>query len=97
MRNFSEYYEMYLKLHQNPINRRLHVAGQIATISWIYYCFLSSNYFLLLLSPFIVYPFAWTGHIVFEKNEPAAWKNPVYAKISDWVMMRDIILGKIPW
>ncbi len=53
------------------------------------------NIFAYVLLPFIVYPFAWTGHFYFEKNEPAAFKNPVLAKASDWVMLFDIIPGKI--
>lgn len=47
------------------------------------------------LTPFIVYPFAWTGHFYFEKNTPAAFKNPLWAKASDWVMLFDILRGKI--
>jgi hypothetical protein len=50
---------------------------------------------LLLLVPFIVYPFAWSGHFFFEKNKPAAFKHPVKAKICDWIMLFDIIRGKI--
>ena len=53
------------------------------------------NIWLLILSPFIIYPFAWTGHAVFEKNKPAAWTNPLWAKACDWVMMRDLLTGKI--
>jgi hypothetical protein len=51
----------------------------------------------LLLTPFVVYPFAWTGHFVFEKNEPAAFSHPLWAKACDWVMLKDILTGKIPW
>jgi hypothetical protein len=29
------------------------------------------------------------------KNKPAAFKNPLWAKASDWVMFKDIIIGKI--
>lgn len=95
--NFSEYYEHYLSLHQNKWCRRLHVFGQVSTILFIVCCFMSTNYFLLLLAPFIVYPFAWTGHFVFEKNEPAAFKRPLWAKVCDWIMLKDIIVGRIEW
>ena len=95
--NMKEYYEMYLTLHQNKICRRLHVAGQVATIIFILFSILTQNYFLLLFSPFVVYPFAWSGHYFFEKNKPAAFKDPVKAKISDWIMLKDILTGKISW
>lgn len=71
--------------------------GQISTLLWIFSCVFFKSWFLLLLSPFVVYPFAWTGHFLFEKNEPAAWKNPILAKVSDWVMFKDILTGKISW
>jgi hypothetical protein len=50
---------------------------------------------LLLLAPFVVYPFAWSGHYFFEKNKPAALTNPLLAKVSDWMMLRDWVLGRI--
>jgi hypothetical protein len=49
----------------------------------------------LLATPFVVYPFAWFGHYVFEKNEPAAFSNPLWAKACDWIMLKDWILGRI--
>jgi hypothetical protein len=94
--NLQEYYKYYLTLHQNKINRRLHVLGQVATILFIFFSF-KVNMWLLLLSPFVVYPFAWSGHYFFEKNKPAAFSNPVWAKICDWMMLRDIVLKRLEW
>jgi hypothetical protein len=93
--NMQEYYQMYLTLHQNKICRRLHVLGQVMTILWVVGCFYFKFYWLLILTPFIVYPFAWSGHFFFEKNKPAAFKDPVKAKISDWMMLFDILRGRI--
>ena len=98
---FKEYYQMYLTLHQNKWNRRLHVLGQLFTIGYfilcVYLTFWKSLFFLPLFIalPFVVYPFAWIGHLFIEKNKPAAFKNPLWAKASDWVMLKDIIIGKI--
>jgi len=92
--NLKQYYRYYLTLHQNQWCRRLHICGQLATIFFIIYSTLT-NAWLLLLSPFIVYPFAWSGHYFFEKNKPAAFKEPIKAKICDWIMFKDIMLGKI--
>jgi len=95
--NMKEYYAMYLTLHQNKICRRLHVLGQFMTILWIICCVKFGYYWFLILTPFIVYPFAWSGHFFFEKNQPAAFKDPVKAKLSDWIMLFDIIRGKVPF
>ena len=92
---FNEYYKYYLSLHQNLWCRRLHVLGQLTTIFFIISCIFGATYWLLLLTPFIVYPFAWTGHYFFEKNKPAAFTNPVYAKAADLIMLKDWILGRI--
>jgi len=98
---FGEYYKHYLKKHTNLINRRLHVIGQLTTIGYvttaIYLAATHNLGWLLLLigAPFVVYPFAWSGHFFFEKNKPAAFKNPWKAKAADWVMLKDILLGRI--
>jgi hypothetical protein len=94
---FKEYYAHYLTLHQNKWCRRLHVLGQITTISFVAACIYSSFWAGLLVAPFIVYPFAWSGHFFFEKNKPAAWSHPLWAKACDWVMLRDILTGKLEW
>ena len=91
----KEYYVMYLSMHQNKICRRLHVLGQMMTLLWIAGCIKYGLYWLLVFTPLIVYPFAWSGHYFFEKNKPAAFKDPIKAKIADWIMLFDIIRGKI--
>lgn len=92
---FKEYYRYYLTLHQNKWNRRLHLLGNIATLIFVIWCLLSNSMFLLLATPFVIYPFAWSGHLFFEKNKPAAWSKPLWAKACDWVMIKDILVGKI--
>jgi hypothetical protein len=94
---FKEYYQYYLTLHQNKMCRRLHVAGQCATVATIGVAVWFKVWLLLLLVPFVVYPFAWAGHLYFEKNKPAAWSRPLWAKACDWVMLKDILTGKIEW
>ena len=94
---FHEYYKYYLTLHQNKWCRRLHVLGQAATIVFAIMCLVNQAWLFLFLTPFVVYPFAWTGHYIFEKNEPAAFKRPIWAKACDWIMLKDIILGRIEW
>ena len=91
------YYEHYLPLHAHPITRRFHFVGVLATALFVWFCLAEREWILLLAAPFIVYPFAWTGHFLFEKNKPAAFKNPIWAKACDWIMFKQIITGKIKW
>ena len=44
---------------------------------------------------FLVIFFAWIGHFIFEKNKPATFQYPLYSFIGDWVMLKDILIGKI--
>jgi hypothetical protein len=91
----NEYYKMYLTLHQNKNCIRLHFLGQWITLIATFLIFYYWLWYIIPIIPFIIYPFAWTGHYLFEKNEPAAFKDPVKAKISDWMMFWDILRGKI--
>ena len=93
--SLNNYYNHYLSLHQNKKCRLLHFLGQIFTIIFLIYIFAKGLWLLSLLIPFVVYPFAGNGHYFFENNKPAAFKNPLYAKISDWIMFKDILSGKI--
>ena len=93
--NFQDYYEYYLTLHQNRWNRLLHVVGQLATVAYVLGVLTYGHWALLVVAPFVVYPFAWSGHAFFEKNKPAAWSHPLWAKACDWLMLRDILLRRI--
>lgn len=99
-----EYYPKYLQAHQNPWNRRLHIVGNFATILYamlvMFATFNVSFWFApgLLATPAIVYIFAWPAHRLIEKNKPATWYvNPLVTKACDWLMIKDIFTGKIPF
>ena len=91
----NEYYKYYLTLHQNSTCRLLHFVGQCVTLLYTGFVIYNSFWLLTPLIPFVIYPFAWSGHYFFEKNEPAAFSDPIKAKISDWIMFKDIILGRL--
>ena len=93
--NMNEYYQEYLKLHQHPKCRLMHFIGIKFTIAYTIVAILTGYWLLLLFSPFVVYPFAWSVHYFFEKNKPAAFKSPIKAKIADFIMYKDILLGRL--
>ena len=69
--------------------------GQFVTIAFTIEVIYLQVWSLLILVPFVIYPFAWIGHFVFEKNKPAAFSNPLWAKACDWIMLKDWILGRL--
>lgn len=93
--NFSEFYPFYLNQHKNKTCRRLHFVGSFLIVSLIAYAVLFSHYLSLWLIPVIGYGFAWIGHVAFERNKPATFIYPIYSLMGDWVMFKDILLGKI--
>lgn len=93
--SFAEFYPFYLSQHENRNCRRLHFIGSFLIILLIAYVVVFGNFLLLWLIPVIGYGFAWLGHLIFEKNRPATFTYPIYSLMSDWVMFKDILIGKI--
>ena len=94
-RSFAEFYPYYLGEHSNPTCRCLHFVGTSLVIALLAYIIGSGKWLLLLALPVFGYGFAWVGHFFFEKNRPATFTHPLYSLIGDFVMFRDILLGKI--
>jgi hypothetical protein len=92
----DEYYKFYLSKHQNSTNRYMHVIGNIFTIFFIIMVISSYSLLWLLLAPFIVYPFAFLGHIFFEGSIPALFSsNPIKAKLADIRMCYNVFMRKL--
>jgi hypothetical protein len=96
-RSFAEFYPFYLGEHRNRTCRRLHFVGSSLALACLAAAIYSGRPSLLLLGLICGYGFAWLGHFGFEKNKPASFKRPLYSFIGDWVMYRDIWIGRIPF
>ncbi|MBQ4801014.1 DUF962 domain-containing protein [Pseudoalteromonas sp. MMG006] len=94
-KSFKVFYPYYLKEHRNVTCRRLHFVGSVLVLAVIVIALLKQQYTLLWLLPVIGYGFAWVGHFFFEKNRPATFKHPFYSLWGDWVMFKDMLIGKI--
>ena len=93
--SFAEFYPYYLSEHSNLTCRRLHYVGSALVLSILAYAIISANYMLLWAMPVAGYGFAWIGHFFFEHNKPATFKYPLYSFAGDWVMLKDMLTGKI--
>lgn len=94
-RTFKEFYPYYLSEHRNQTCRRLHFVGSALVLACLFLAIFTQYWKLLILLPIIGYGFAWIGHFVFEKNQPATFKHPLYSLLGDWVMFFQILTGKI--
>ncbi|RMP15112.1 hypothetical protein ALP98_03304 [Pseudomonas viridiflava] len=95
--SFAEFYPFYLAEHSSSTSRRLHFVGTSLVIFLLAFGVGSGRWGLLWLLPVAGYGFAWAGHFFFEKNRPATFRHPFYSLLGDFVMYRDMLLGKVPF
>ncbi|MFT5674713.1 MAG: hypothetical protein ACI808_000637 [Paraglaciecola sp.] len=94
-KSFTDFYPYYLSEHQDKICRRLHFVGSFLILLVAGFALTTQQWVFLWLLPVFGYGFAWTGHFFFEHNKPATFKHPFYSLLGDWVMFKDILVGKI--
>lgn len=94
--SFAEFYPYYLSEHENLTCRRLHFVGSTLILMLVAYTLFTGQWVLLWLLPVLGYGFAWAGHFFFEHNKPATFSYPFYSLMGDWVMFKDMLVGKIP-
>lgn len=92
---FADFYPFYLSEHRHPVCRRLHFTGSALVIAFLLVAILTANPWWLLAMPLAGYSFAWVGHFFFEHNRPATFAHPVYSLAADFVLFRDILIGRI--
>ena len=95
--SFNDFYPYYLSEHENRICRRLHFVGTGLVIVILAFASYFRVWLALAALPLVGYGFAWVGHFFFEHNRPATFKHPFYSLIGDFVMFRDMLIGRIPF
>jgi hypothetical protein len=93
--NFRQFYPFYLSEHGNRTSRRLHFIGSCGVLLILAWSIIAMNPWGIPGMAVCGYGFAWVGHFFFEKNRPATFKYPFYSLAGDWVMFKDILIGKI--
>ncbi len=81
--------------HRNLVSRRLHFVGSLGVIGCLAMALATGDWLWLPAAVVCGYGFAWVGHFFFEKNRPATFRHPLYSLMGDWVMFKDICVGKI--
>ena len=94
-RSFADFYPFYLSEHRNQICRRLHFIGTVVVIASVLAAAFTGDARWLVGVPVAGYGFAWVGHFFFEHNRPATFSHPWYSLAGDFVMFRDMLVGRI--
>ncbi len=92
---FSDFYPFYLSQHANRRCRWLHFLGTTLGLAALLHAFSTLNFWWLLAGVAAGYACAWVGHVFFEKNRPATFTYPLYSFMGDWVMWRDMLIGRV--
>jgi hypothetical protein len=92
---FAEFYPLYLREHSHRMCRRLHFVGSTAALGCLLMAVATRQPMYLVYGLLAGYGCAWVGHFFFEKNKPASFQRPLYSLMGDWVMYRDMWLGKV--
>jgi hypothetical protein len=95
--SFHDFYPFYLREHSSRVSRRLHVIGSLLALMLALAAFVMQEWVLLWGVPVAGYAFAWIGHFVFEKNQPATFRHPLYSLRGDFTMLRDVLTGRLRW
>ena len=96
IQSFREFYPYYLSEHRNGACRVCHVVGSSLVLGVFTYGLVTATWWLGVLLPGLGYDPAWIGHFVFEKNRPATFTYPGWSLMADWVMFKDILIGRVP-
>jgi hypothetical protein len=95
--SFRDFYPHYLAEHSQPTTRRLHFAGTLLVLVILVTAVWTREWRWLLAAPVVGYGLAWVGHLVFERNRPATFRHPLYSLAGDFVMFKDLLLGRLRW
>jgi hypothetical protein len=93
--NFDAFFQFYLAEHSDRLCRRAHFIGSSFGLVSIVLAILTGHAWWLLGGLLAGYGGAWVGHFYFEKNRPASFKYPLWSFCGDWLMYRDMLLGRL--
>ena len=96
IQTLREFYPYYLQEHSNPWCRWCHFAGSSTVLGLLGWMAATGSWGQIWVCLLAGYGPAWFGHGVFEKNKPATFKYPLFSFASDWIMMKDMVTGKLP-
>ncbi len=95
IKTFEEFWSFYLGEHRHPVNRMLHYVGTISGVLLFLTALVSQSWYAIIAAPIVAYSFAWTGHLLFEKNRPATFKYPLWSFLADFKMLAMFATGRL--
>lgn len=94
-KTFKEFWPEYLRLHSRPATRAVHYAGTLAGIGLAIAGAATGALALVALAPVVTYGILFPSHFVFERNNPATFKNPFMSVGGDFKLLFCFLTGRI--
>lgn len=95
IRDYTEFWDFYIREHSRPMTRLIHFAGTLASLSLLIQVLLTGRWYFFPICFAVGYAFAWFSHFVIEKNRPATFKYPLWSFISDLKMFWYMLSGQM--
>jgi len=93
--SFREFWPYYLREHSRPATRLIHYIGTSLVVGLAVGALASGIWWLLALTPVAGYGFAWTAHMLAERNRPATFKYPSWSLAADFRMWWLWLTGRL--
>lgn len=90
---FQEFWQLYVREHQNPVNQTLHVLGSLAGVTCVLLAVAGSKWWLLAAMPAGYGP-SWLGHFLFERNVPLTLTYPGWSLRADIKLVLRLLLRR---
>jgi hypothetical protein len=94
-KTFKEFWPEYLRLHSQPITRAIHYAGTMTGIAMAAVGVATGGIGLIVAAPIVTYGLLFPSHFIFEKNNPATFKNPLMSIGGDFKLLFCFLTGRI--
>ena len=80
---FGDFWPFYLREHDRPATRAVHVAGTWTALVVLLFGLLVGPLWLVLMAPVVGYGCAWISHMGIERNRPATFTYPAWSLLGD--------------
>jgi hypothetical protein len=87
---FKEFYVWYQQQHSTAECKLLHALGALLAVIWASSAYAAHCHLAIPFAIPVAYLTAWIGHL-YEGNQPASLRHPLYSAAAYFVMLRDII------
>jgi len=94
--NYQDFYKFYLKEHSKASTRIFHCVGTLVGLLVLGYAIALGHPRWALAGLLFAYALAWGSHLFVEKNRPATFRYPLFSFISDFRMLFETLIGKLP-